>query len=215
MRRDRPEPLIFEWWLMELGRALWADELGPAADAMRGLGAPVVLRILTQRPEWCDDIRSPGVETCAATVRRALDHTLEKLAERRGPHIPAWRWGDEHTAPLAHPILGRVPGVRDLIDISVPTDGGFYTVNRGATSISNAERPFAHVHGAGYRGIYDLADPTRSRFVIATGQSGNPLSPHWGDFVDRWRNGRHVTITGTLAEVERRGLGTTKLEPQR
>ncbi len=215
MRRDRPEPLIFEWWLMELGRALWSDELGPAADAMRGLGAPAVLRILTERTAWCDDVRTPGTETCKTIVRLAFDRTLEALTARRGPHIPAWRWGDEHTAPLAHQILGRVPLVRDLIDISIPTDGGFYTVNRGATSVSNRDRPFAHVHGAGYRGIYDLADPARSRFVIATGQSGNPLSPHWGDFVERWRDGRHVTIAGSREMLEREGMGTVLLQPSR
>ena len=215
MRRDRPEPLIFEWWLMELGRALWSDELGPAADAMRGLGAPAVLRILTARTAWCDDVNTAEAETCKTVVRRAFDRTLETLIARRGPHIPSWRWGDEHTAPLAHQILGRVPVIRDLIDISIATDGGFYTVNRGATAVSNRDRPFAHVHGAGYRGIYDLADPARSRFVIATGQSGNPLSPHWGDFVERWRDGRHVTIAGSREALERGGLGTVRLEPAR
>ena len=40
-----------------------------------------------------------------------------------------------------------------------------------------AERhPFASTHAAGYRGLYDLADLDRSRFVARTGQSGNPLS---------------------------------------
>ena len=29
MRADRPEPLVFAAWYRELGRAVYADELGP------------------------------------------------------------------------------------------------------------------------------------------------------------------------------------------
>ena len=53
---------------------------------------------------------------------------------------------------------------------------------------------FRQVHGAGLRAVYDLADLDASRFVIATGQSGNPLSSHWGDFLELWQQGRMVGL---------------------
>jgi penicillin amidase len=42
--------------------------------------------------------------------------------------------------------------------------------------------------------IYDLADLDNSRFMIATGQSGNPLSAHYDDLLETWRDGKYLTI---------------------
>jgi acyl-homoserine lactone acylase PvdQ len=41
--------------------------------------------------------------------------------------------------------------------------------------------------GAGLRIITDLAAPADSRMIAVPGQSGNPLSPHFSDMVQRWR----------------------------
>lgn len=30
--------------------------------------------------------------------------------------------------------------------------------------------------------------------MIATGQSGNPLSSHYGDMLEDWRDGRHLLL---------------------
>ena len=53
---------------------------------------------------------------------------------------------------------------------------------------------FENVHGAGFRAVYDLADLEQSRFMIATGQSGNPLSNHYGSLSIRWRDGQTVSL---------------------
>jgi len=215
MLRDLPEPLIFEWWLLELNRALFADELGPLMPEFRGLNALAVHRALTERTHWCDDVTTPAIEGCGVPVRRALEATLSALTRRHGADVAKWRWGNEHVAPLAHQVLSRIPILRDLVDLSVETDGGFYTVNRGATRTGDPNRPFANIHGAGYRAIYDLADPANSRFVITTGQSGNPLSRHWGDFVRRWRDGGHVRIHGTREELAAQGAQRLSIAPAR
>ncbi len=72
---------------------------------------------------------------------------------------------------------------------------------------------FQHLDGAGYRAIYDLADLDRSHFMIATGQSGNPLSPHYSDLLERWRDGRYIPIAGRPADLERGAVGKLVLRP--
>jgi penicillin amidase len=52
----------------------------------------------------------------------------------------------------------------------------------------------AAAHGAGFRAIYDLADLDRSLFIAAPGQSGHRLSLHSRDLLERWRDGKYVTI---------------------
>jgi penicillin amidase len=214
--RDAAEPLIFNWWLLELNRRLHADELGPLAPEFRDLNPRVVRRMLTERRHWCDDVTTPGIEeTCADILGASLEATVAALAERHGPDPARWRWGDEHRAPLTNQVLARIPVLRSLRSLETETDGSDFTVNRGAARLSDDGMPFAHVHGAGYRAVYDLGAPERSLYVIATGQSGNPLSPHYGDFVERWREGRHVTIAGTREELAARGTGRLVLSPGR
>jgi len=113
--------------------------------------------------------------------------------------LASWRWDSLHYAPFRHPVLSRIPVLRDWFGFHVPTDGDFYTVNRAATSLSDPANPFADVHGPGYRAIYDLSNLDQSRFIAVPGQSGNPLSRHWGDLIEAWANGRDIQIGGDPA----------------
>jgi penicillin amidase len=59
-----------------------------------------------------------------------------------------------------------------------------------------------------------LADLSRSRFIVATGQSGNPLSPHYGDMLTRWRDGGHVEIATDRNSALRRATAILTLVPR-
>jgi penicillin amidase len=100
-------------------------------------------------------------------------------------------------AHFPHPVLSRLPYFDELFGYGVETDGGSNTLNKaGANFGGPPETLFADVHGPGYRAVYDLADLERSRFMIATGQSGNPFSRHYGDMATRWRDGIYVLMDG-------------------
>jgi penicillin amidase len=211
MDRNRPEPLVYMEWLRRFAHAVFDPPLGPLAEDYFGLRPTVLATILTRDPSWCGDAAAPD---CKALLRQTLGEALDALAQRHGADIAAWRWGAEHIAPLEAQVLSRVPLVGSLISLAIPTDGGPYTLNRGATTITDPETPYADTHGAGYRAVYDLADRGRSRFMIATGQSGNPLSPHWGDLVADWRDGRYLTLHGGEADLAAAGQSLTTLQPR-
>jgi penicillin amidase len=59
---------------------------------------------------------------------------------------------------------------------------------------SDDAAPFRDLHGPSLRMIVDLAAPDAARFMIVPGQSGNPLSPHWGDLARRWRDVTYITL---------------------
>ena len=84
----------------------------------------------------------------------------------------------------------------EMLNEAIKADGGDYTVNRGMTAGPSQAVPDAHVDGSGYRAVYDLADLRNSRFMIATGQSGNFLSRYYRSFLGRWREGDLVKIQG-------------------
>jgi len=213
MLANRPEPLIYNAWLTELQRGLLADELGDDLyGALASPNVPLMLRILRDKPGWCDDGGTRQTETCEDQIALALERALDWIARRQGPDISRWQWGNEHLAVHRHPLFDGVPLLRDLASVRFPSDGGAQTLNRATPSFRGA-RPFDAVHGAGYRGIYDFSDLDNSRFAMPLGQSGNMLSPWARNFVDRWQKLSYIEIAGTRAEAARSAIGTITLAP--
>jgi penicillin amidase len=213
MDRADPEPLIFTAWLRELNRLVYADELGPMFADYRRLRPRFIESVLRDRREWCDDIRTETVESCASRIEMALGQALDKLARRHGSDWRGWRWGEAHKATFRHPVLTHIPLLAALADIEIPVNGGDYTLNRASLPIAGEGAPFAAIHGPGLRAIYDLSDLANSAFMASTGQSGNPFSRHYRDFTERWRDLDYLTIDNKDKGEE--DLGVLILRPDR
>jgi penicillin amidase len=197
MAMDAPQPLIFNAWVQFFyGRVL--QQAGIAVND----GGPLVefvAYVLSQAGEhWCGG-------DCPAMLRTALTDALADLTRRFGPDPARWRWGEAHQAEFAHPVLRPLPILGMLGRLAIESPGDDTTIDRGGP----AYKQFQSVHGAEYRGVYDLADLDRSLFVVAPGQSGNLLSRHARDFLTRWRDGAMITL-GPTADTS---AATTRLTP--
>lgn len=213
MDRERPEPLLFLTWMDFIKEELIADELGANYRSFRG-GNPVLIReILTTKQHWCDVTSTSDVETCDSAVSKALDRAIDWLAERpelSDKALDHWRWGDFHRARFAHPLFSFIPGLSDLTTVEIESDGSDHTINRGAYRAARGRAPFINTHGAGLRSVFDLANLDQSRFMIAVGQSGHPLSPHYKDLNTPWRNGESFALP-PFRDIE--PASALKLEP--
>ena len=195
MERRQRAPLAYMFFAVNLKRAVFADELGDLFDRWHGLRLRAVVRALTEGRHWCDDVGTADkTETCADAVQRALDQTARDLMGLDRELGRSSVWGDVHVARFEHPVLRHLPVIADWAAIEVATDGGNDTLNRGAMWLGRKDAPFAHRHGAGLRALMDLGDLEAARFVIATGQSGNPLSARYRDMAAMWRDGGTVTL---------------------
>ena len=195
MHRNAPEPLILQAWIWALGRELLGDELGANYREFLNGGIYTVERLIVDESSWCDNASTETVETCDAQIASSLTLALDHLSQRFGDDMLSWRWGEAHVARFDHPVLSRIPVLAHLFSQALESDGGSDTVNRASARMAGpADRLFENVHGAGYRAVYDLADLDLSRFMIATGQSGNPLSSHYGSLSERWRDGMSVSL---------------------
>lgn len=196
MDKSRSEPLIFSYWLRNLNRAIHADDLGDLSRQLLALRPRFIKHVLTEQPGWCDDRSTDKRESCDDVITQSLTNTIVELSEAFGSEMAGWQWGDAHKATFAHSVFKHVPYLRTLTDLSVSNSGSDFTVNRGSSHVNNERAPFKHIHGPGYRGIYDLSDLTKSKFMIATGQSGNFLSSNYRDMLTKWRDGEYVTLNG-------------------
>ena len=212
MRPDGRAPLLFAAWYRELSRLVYADELGELFAGFWGVRPRFMDRILKQRPGWCNDVATAEVETCAALAARALELALADLTRRFGADQAGWRWGTAHPARMGHALFEDQPLLAWLFDIAVPRGGDSTTVNVAHYAQRAERQPFASTHAATFRGLYDLADPARSRFVTSTGQSGSPLSPHYRDLTALWAAGGSVTIDRESPDGE--AIGRLRLLPE-
>ena len=215
MNEHLPEPLIYATWVRALQSRLIKDELGPMAAEIthvEPLFIERVFRDINGASEWCNILQSAPVETCADMARLALDDALLEIAENWGTAFESLRWGDAHQATQDHETLGDVPLLRYFVNIRQSTSGGDNTLNRGLTS-GTGTNPFQNVHGAGYRGVYDFADPDSSVFVTSTGQSGHFLSRHYDDLAQLWRRGEYILMSLDTDLARGAPVGITTLNP--
>ncbi len=212
MARDKAAPLVFAAWYRAFSKRVYADEMGDLFDAFFGFHPEFLQEVLKSDPKWCDDVRTPGVETCAQDAKLALQDAVDQLAKSYGKDPSKWRWGDAHQAFSAHQVFSQTP-LRGLFDLLIPNGGGAYTIDVGRYDMGDTQHPFRQIVGPGYRAVYDLANLDASRFIQTTGQSGNILSPHYRDFLTRWRDVAYLPMSLARTDAEKGRIGTLTLTP--
>lgn len=216
MNEHQPEPLIYAAWVRELQDRLIRDDLGPLADEfthVEPLFIERVYRDISGASAWCDVVQSAPEETCTDIARAALDDAIVWISETYGPDLQSLRWGDAHMATQDHTVLGTTRVLNWFVNIRQSTSGGDNTMMRGRTK-GTGPQPFQNVHAAGYRGVYDFADPDSSVFIISTGQSGHPLSRYYDDQGELWRRGEYIPMSLDPALARAAAVGITHLLPE-
>jgi penicillin amidase len=215
---DSPAAAVYEVFLAEMARrvvrarapraAVWA--LGRAFNPLAGgaaIGARVsnLVRLLREQPgEWFG-------RPWAGEIGAALAEAVRALRARFGPVPEGWAWGRIRTLTLRHPL-----GVRRPLDRLL--NRGPFPVGGDSTTVSPMGTRLADVTGnptglANLRMVLDVGNWEENRFVLAGGQSGNPLSPHYDDMLELWRRGEGVAMAWSREVVEQAARCTLLLRP--
>ncbi|HUC47263.1 MAG TPA: penicillin acylase family protein, partial [Hyphomicrobiaceae bacterium] len=94
-----------------------------------------------------------------------------------------------------------------------PSPGDSYTLNRGIVDFAD-DPPFPNRGASTYRAIYDFADLEHSLYIQTTGQSGNPFSPSYRSFADRWAKVEYIEIPTQREAIANIAMGTWRLTPR-
>ncbi len=144
-------------------------------------------------------------------IRTALATAVATLTRERGPDPRAWAWGRVRPMRLRH-ALGVARPLDRLLNVGPLEVGG--DANTVAQAGAHPLWPMRNPRAiANHRMVIDLGDVERSRFVVAGGQSGNPLSPHYRDLVDPWLAGQGVPIAWSSAAVDAATVDRLELRP--
>ncbi len=138
----------------------------------------------------------------------ALGEAWQEAVQRMGPDPARWAWGKIHRASFEHP-LAFTPALKEAFNLpDVPRGGDATTPN----ATGNGPRQTA---GASYREIIDVGDWDRSVTINVPGESGQPGSPHYGDLLPLWAEGKYHPMAFSRAAVEKFAESKLTLLPAR
>jgi len=223
--------VVFE---MALERAIFDDELGPYArdyvgsDYAQDLAATMVTTAEGRASAWWGDAKAGTHADPATVVALALDTTGSWL--RRDLGAPGdWPWGRIHTISFQESTFG-VSGIGPLEwyfnTPRTPVEGAagavdntYYRLSRAYADPYDAAAPVASTlgevfdvtNGPSMRALYDMSNLDAGRIITTTGQSGQPFSTHYGDWVGKWLGNQMVPLPFTDPAIEKATAATLVL----
>jgi penicillin G amidase len=169
------EPSVFSVWWEQLYSEIW-DNKYDTVYPMRRPSRENTLYLILEEPDsyLFNNISTGKNETLNDLILISFRHAIEELTSRFGESSENWLWGYVNRTNFHH--LGQIPGL-GIMDVF--TGGGAESINaiRGS-------------HGPSWRMVVEL-DPegVRGYGVYPGGQSGNPGSKTYDEFVETWRTG--------------------------
>ncbi|MFL5319250.1 MAG: penicillin acylase family protein [Myxococcaceae bacterium] len=163
-------------------------------------------------PIW-DRKETANRESRTELVRAAFIKTVDELTESQGSRPLTWRWGKLHYVEPRHPFGGKA-ALAGLVNLERTEAGGALdSVWKSHFEMGDEKHPFKAVAGPVYRMAIDLADVTHARWILDTGASGWPGSPHYGDQFALWKTGKLAPMLFDWSEIHAKAEGETVLAP--
>jgi penicillin G amidase len=216
MRADRAEPLIAVAWVHQFEKQLISDDLGKDFkdfDRRRPTFVLDVLRDTALGARWCDRVDTKNIrESCAQIADMALREARADLIKRFGNDVEKWHWSKAHIVVHEHKPFSNIGFLAQFFEQRTPLSGGADSLHSAHPDYER-ENPFEVTLSQSYRGIFDLADLDNSRYIIPTGQSGNPFSKHFKDMQPLWRDMKYIKISTDRSVIERTGAEHLVLQP--
>lgn len=198
---SRDAALFGAWWSV-LPRVIFEDELGEEWKT----GKVLLDEALTTGSPVLDDKRTPRVETRDDVAKRAMAEA-RTIANGR-------TWGEANTLLVRHP-LSRVKALDWWLRLNrgpLPAPGDPGTLNANFHSFDEKSKTFRSAIGPSMRFVLDWADVDAFTLTGALGQSGNPFSPHYADFLPLVRRGEAWTVPFSREKVFAEKAAVLRLE---
>ncbi|MEX2543020.1 MAG: penicillin acylase family protein [Trueperaceae bacterium] len=176
-------PILFSTWYSTLARLIFADDLGETLAAAVAERPALIARVVSGQPQWCDDGRTAEAEDCRDLSTRALRDAVARLGERHGDEPDSWRRRTGYEEIHAHPVLTGTT-LAGLFDVRIVVEEDGSAGRAVAAPVAGARGVPAR--GPVLRAVFDLGDDSSSGYLLATGQSGNPLARDYRAFTEDW-----------------------------
>ena len=173
---DSKGQTIYQCWWDSLEVEIWKDELSRVKPEAPWPQKQTLMELLKKdtATRFIDNINTPQKETLYDVVTAALKKASIYLAKQEADGKLEW-------TKFKNPTVYHL--IKDLKGFARP---GLNVGGNG--DIVNA---VTHSHGPSWRMIVQLSAQTEAYGVYPGGQSGNPGSKYYDDYIDNWVNGKY------------------------
>ena len=181
---DSRATTIYQAWMDTLKILVWEDQfskilLPKLSGGVRPDEQTLVEALLQDSSfKYVDNVNTPQVETIDHQITQALKLASAGLVNEERENGLVW-W--KHKKPAVYHLLRT--SVVPFAYTDIPVGGWHNTINAMKST-----------HGPSWRMIVHLTSITEAYGVYPGGQSGNPGSPYYQNFVDTWANGKYYTL---------------------
>jgi penicillin amidase len=174
---DSKGQTVYQAWYDSLEVEVWKDELSQIKPEAPWPQKQTLMECLKRDSamKFIDNVNTPAKETLYDDVTTALKKASAFLAKEEAEGKLEWS-------------KFKNPTVYHLLKDALPAFArkGLHVGGNG--DIINA---VTHSHGPSWRMIVQLTSPTEAYGVYPGGQSGNPGSKYYDDFIDKWVEGKY------------------------
>ncbi|TDQ31278.1 penicillin acylase family protein [Zeaxanthinibacter enoshimensis] len=196
---------IFHRWVYFFLENTFADELGETlfpkfldTNFCKRLIAPMAAK---EESVWWDDINTAEKEVKKDIIQESFDEAITSLKAQLGEDHTKWTWERVHTLEHGHP-MGEVEALRTFFNVGpFPVPGSREVINNLAFPYEG-DGQYQVTAGPSTRRVIDFSDIENSVSILPTGQSGNPLSPHYEDQAEMFANGEFRKMLLNRKEIE-------------
>ncbi|MCI0515082.1 penicillin acylase family protein [candidate division KSB1 bacterium] len=197
-------PGLFTYWREFMVQEVFKDELGDEWS-----GGQTILEIVLSTPlnQIMDDQTTSQVETVNEISARALEIALVKLGQRT--------YGEICRLTLSHP-LSKSKIIDYWLNLSrgpIPVGGDYASLNANWCYYDAGKNEFQSIVGPSMRFILNWAQVDSFTLQTNLGQSGNPFSPHYDDFLEAWCTGERWQVPFTKSAVYARSQTVLRFLP--
>jgi penicillin amidase len=157
--------------------------------------------------------QAPGIfsRPWSEEILDCLSAVIKSLQETHGNEPADWAWGLVRPLYLRHP-LGRKKPLDRIFNLGpIPMPGDANTIPQATvTPLDPTGDP---VYIPSLRMVVDVGNWSASRFILPSGQSGNPFSPHFADQLPLWERNEGLPIAWTEEEIKATTVATLRLIP--
>lgn len=207
--KDSAAALLYELWSTRLTAQVFKPHVPAAywqAFASRISLLKTIDALQYASPRWFGD---SGRAVRDRALLTALDEAVADAKQRQGNDPTKWRWGALHQAPFTHGLATNAE-LQKLMNLPAAARGGDANTPN-ATGGGN----FRQSAGASFREILDVSNWDNSVGTNVPGQSGQPTSPHYGDLLPLWAEGKYFPLLYSREKIEAQAKNKLVLEPMK
>ncbi|HYK56955.1 MAG TPA: penicillin acylase family protein, partial [Flavisolibacter sp.] len=177
---DSKATTIYQAWMDSLENLVWNDEFARIKTSRIRPDEQTLIEALLKDSafQFIDDINTPQKETINQQITRAFQLASKGLAKEEPKDELLW-W-KRKDASIYHLLSSAVlPFARTGLHV-----GGW----------NNTINAITRSHGPSWRMVVQLTSNTEAYGIYPGGQSGNPGSKFYDNFVDDWVKGNYYTL---------------------